>query len=87
MLENIDFLAVILLVAGTAATVFGLVKLIQHGVTLLIWLVLLIAGIWGITYGWTHLDEQIQPALPDEIREQLEALDVTEQLYEWCNQL
>ncbi len=87
MLENVDLISLVLLVVGGLATLVGFFKLIQHGMVLLIWIALLLVGIWGVSYGWTQMEHQIKPALPDEIRKQLEAVDVSGKLGEWCKKL
>ncbi|MBF0277847.1 MAG: hypothetical protein HQM13_08655 [SAR324 cluster bacterium] len=87
MLENTELIPLALLAAGALATMIGLLKLIQHGMALMIWIVMMLAGIWGVSYGWTHMGEELQPAIPDEIRKQLEAIDVTGKLADWCDKL
>lgn len=87
MLENVDIVSLILLTAGGPAVLLGFYKVAKQGVALLPWLVLLLVGVWGMSYGWEHIGDPVQSAVSEEITDRLDGLDVKGHLQELCRKI
>lgn len=96
MLENVDLISLLLLTSGGPIAVFGFFQVAKHGLPVLPWFVLLVGGVWAVSYGWTHLEEQLPVSESGEIVEQIEEFDLANKikefnlmdtLEEWCSNL
>ena len=87
MLENVDLISLLLLTTGGLLAIFGFYRFARQGLPLLPWVVLMLVGVWGVSYGWTHIGETAQSSVSQEITEQLEYFKVTETLQGWCSKL
>ncbi|MBF0289422.1 MAG: hypothetical protein HQM14_16540 [SAR324 cluster bacterium] len=71
MLENIDWMASLLVIAGGIIIVFAGLKILKNGISMLFWVLMFLVGAVGIGVGLNqeNLDSsQIIPYIKDEIQ-------------------
>ncbi|MBF0621767.1 MAG: hypothetical protein HQL54_07535 [Magnetococcales bacterium] len=71
MAENPDMMSWIIMGIGALLVLIGFIKIISNGLTLLIWVVLVVVGAFGVNYGLSMRNGE----LPTEMTSILELLE------------